>query len=374
MMLNIISYQKVPRRGNAIILANYKVLQLMLQVQFRQKTLLLQFEIKQKSFKNILTIPLNDKSTSLQIEVNSNATIITYLGCLLDQDFIPFYESNSFLQNEISTGMLKFSKDEIKQCQDNKNQMESMLGYKLDNYMIFLLVNDQNQKAQVELKLQIMIDEDKGSGLEIYYILAGAIGSLIFALLLILCVIYLQRKARKINIGTQNNQNLRLNSLKEIINRNLKQDQIPVELYEQIIQEYPGLIEISDCQICLVEFQKQDLVKLTYCLHLFHSICIDEWRKRNQTCPFCREDLTKQKCIQQRHEEQIYQLGVISGEAMQIDEQKLAEFQRREQRLKQQQQTSSPDSANGLQLKESTPSPFLKKDLINQQLCLQIKK
>ncbi|CAD8058124.1 unnamed protein product [Paramecium sonneborni] len=335
---------------------------------------LVQFEMKQQTFKNILTIPLKEKSTSLQIEVNSSARIITYLGCQRDKDYIPFYQSNSFYQNEISSGILKFSKDDIQYCQENTNKIESMLGFNLDNYIILLLVNDQNYNTQVELKLFIESSQEDTSGLEIYYILAGALGALIIALLIIICVIYFQRKARRINTGPQNGQNSGLDSSKRKYNLNFKQDYIPVELYEQIIQEYPGLVEISDCQICLVEFQKQDLVKLTYCLHLFHSTCIDEWRRRNQTCPFCRDDLTKKKRIQQRQEEQIYQLGVISGDAMQIDENKLAEIQKREQRLKQLQQTSSPDSANAAQMKENTPSPFFKGDLVNQQLCLQQEK
>ncbi|CAD8152291.1 unnamed protein product [Paramecium pentaurelia] len=331
---------------------------------------LVHFEMKEQSYKNILTIPLKATLASLEIEVNTNARIKTYLGCQHDKDFIPFYESNSFYQTEISTGTLKFSKDDIQYCLDNTNKIEQTLGFRMENYVILLLVNDQTYKIQVSLKLYIDSKQEDNSGLEIYYILAGALGALIVALLIIICVIYFQRKTRRINNGVQNNLNLRSFSVKGNTNRSLRQDYIPVELYEQIIQEYPGLVEISDCQICLVEFEKQDLVKLTYCLHLFHSTCIDEWRKRNHTCPFCREDLTKQKCIQQKQEDQIYQLGVISGDAMQIDEQKLAEFQRREQRLRHLQQTSSPDSANAIQQKENTPSPFLKGDVITQQLCV----
>ncbi|CAD8143371.1 unnamed protein product [Paramecium octaurelia] len=332
---------------------------------------LVQFELKEKSFKNILTIPLKSNPASLEIEVNTNASIKTYIGCQHDKDFIPFSESNSFYQTEISTGTIRYSKDDIQYCLDNTNKIEQTLGFRMENFVILLLVNDQTYKTQVALKLYISTNQDDTSGLEIYYILAGALGALIIALLIIICVIYFQRKTRRINNGALNNLNLRSFSVKGNTNRSLRQDYIPVELYEQIIQEYPGLVEISDCQICLVEFQKQDLVKLTYCLHLFHSTCIDEWRKRNHTCPFCREDLNKQKRIQQKQEDQIYQLGVISGDAMQIDEQKLAEFQKREQRLKHLQQTSSPDSANAMQQNGNTPSPFLKGDLITQQLCVQ---
>ncbi|CAK81972.1 unnamed protein product (macronuclear) [Paramecium tetraurelia] len=291
-----------------------------------------QFPLKQQPSQIILLFPLRTSFTQLSIEVNSTIAIMAYIGCQFDKNFIPFYQSNSFQQIEISTGIINFKENDIQDCQDTLKQIRQNLGVEMDNYIVLLLVNNQNKDTQVELKLYVDSSNDDDSGLEIYYILAGALGALIVALLIIICVIYFQRKARRINNGVQNSINMR--SLNGIKNKSLRQDNIPVELYEQIIQEYPGLIEISECQICLVEFQKQDLVKLTFCLHLFHSTCIDEWRRRNQTCPFCRENLTKKKALQQRVEEQIYQLGVIQDDAMQIDEQKLAELQKREQRLK----------------------------------------
>ncbi|CAD8141408.1 unnamed protein product [Paramecium octaurelia] len=323
-----------------------------------------QFQMKKQPSQIVLLFPLRTSSTQLSIEVYSNIGIMAYLGCQFDKNFIPFYQSNSFYQIEISTGIINFKQDDIQDCQNNIKLIRQNLGVEMDNYIVLLLVNDQNQDIKVELKLYLDNNNDDDSGLEIYYILAGALGALIVALLIIICVIYFQRKARRINNGVQNTLNLRSVQNNGTKNKGPRQDNIPVELYEQIIQEYPGLVEISECQICLVEFQKQDLVKLTYCLHLFHSTCIDEWRKRNQTCPFCREDLTKKKVIQQRVEEKIYQLGVVQDDAMHIDEHKLAELQKREQRLKKIQQTSSPDSANGISMKENTPSPFLKGDQI----------
>ena len=61
----------------------------------------------------ILIIPLKTSSTSLLIEIHSNTGIIAYLGCQYDKDFIPFYQSNSFYETEISTGIIKLTKDDI---------------------------------------------------------------------------------------------------------------------------------------------------------------------------------------------------------------------------------------------------------------------
>ncbi|KAK7836255.1 ring-h2 finger protein atl18 [Quercus suber] len=47
------------------------------------------------------------------------------------------------------------------------------------------------------------------------------------------------------------------------------------------------------CSICLVEFEKEDVVsQLSRCGHVFHMHCIESWLDRNQfTCPLCRSFL-----------------------------------------------------------------------------------
>ena len=41
------------------------------------------------------------------------------------------------------------------------------------------------------------------------------------------------------------------------------------------------------CAICLCDIEHK--VKLS-CKHIFHKECIEEWQKRSNTCPLCRED------------------------------------------------------------------------------------
>lgn len=47
------------------------------------------------------------------------------------------------------------------------------------------------------------------------------------------------------------------------------------------------------CSICLMEFEKEDLVnKLPRCGHLFHMKCMEKWLDRCRfTCPLCRSML-----------------------------------------------------------------------------------
>ncbi|XP_046560874.1 RING finger protein 44-like [Haliotis rubra] len=47
----------------------------------------------------------------------------------------------------------------------------------------------------------------------------------------------------------------------------------------------------TDCQVCLTAFQPGETLRTLPCLHEYHSECIDEWLKRNATCPICRQDV-----------------------------------------------------------------------------------
>ena len=56
---------------------------------------------------------------------------------------------------------------------------------------------------------------------------------------------------------------------------------------------------VSDCAICLNQFQDGDKVAPLHCSikHVFHTACIQEWLKRSPVCPLCKAqiDPTEQK-------------------------------------------------------------------------------
>ena len=52
----------------------------------------------------------------------------------------------------------------------------------------------------------------------------------------------------------------------------------------------PGSSTI-DCNICLVDFEDGDMVKILQCLHTYHQKCIDEWLAKKSVCPDCKFNL-----------------------------------------------------------------------------------
>lgn len=53
-----------------------------------------------------------------------------------------------------------------------------------------------------------------------------------------------------------------------------------------------GLIEGTDCAVCLSEFQDNESLRLLpKCSHAFHLPCIDTWLKSQSNCPLCRANV-----------------------------------------------------------------------------------
>ncbi|KAG6619258.1 Ras guanine nucleotide exchange factor F [Phytophthora cinnamomi] len=61
---------------------------------------------------------------------------------------------------------------------------------------------------------------------------------------------------------------------------------------EQLNPAEGGSTENDDvCPICLIEFEDGEDVRNLPCKHIFHVACIDEWLKRNTSCPMCKSNV-----------------------------------------------------------------------------------
>ena len=45
----------------------------------------------------------------------------------------------------------------------------------------------------------------------------------------------------------------------------------------------------GECLICLMKFQKDEVVSLINCNHKYHTSCLYTWFERKKTCPICNE-------------------------------------------------------------------------------------
>lgn len=53
-----------------------------------------------------------------------------------------------------------------------------------------------------------------------------------------------------------------------------------------------GLIEGTECSVCLSEFEEDENLRLMpKCNHAFHVQCIDTWLKSHSNCPLCRANI-----------------------------------------------------------------------------------
>lgn len=47
------------------------------------------------------------------------------------------------------------------------------------------------------------------------------------------------------------------------------------------------------CNICLLNINYNDIIRILNCNHLFHIKCIDKWFEQKSSCPLCRNNLYK---------------------------------------------------------------------------------
>lgn len=64
-----------------------------------------------------------------------------------------------------------------------------------------------------------------------------------------------------------------------------------------------GLIEGTECSVCLSEFQEDETLRLLpKCSHAFHISCIDTWLRSHKNCPLCRAPIISGAAVVQPQE------------------------------------------------------------------------
>ena len=47
----------------------------------------------------------------------------------------------------------------------------------------------------------------------------------------------------------------------------------------------------NECSICLENYEVGESISILSCDHFFHTKCLNEWFKKKEVCPLCREEL-----------------------------------------------------------------------------------
>lgn len=68
-------------------------------------------------------------------------------------------------------------------------------------------------------------------------------------------------------------------------------------LLEDITEESINCVynEHADCPVCIEPLDSGEYVSKIPCGHCFHTFCIDQWYKKNQSCPVCRKHFNMNK-------------------------------------------------------------------------------
>lgn len=45
------------------------------------------------------------------------------------------------------------------------------------------------------------------------------------------------------------------------------------------------------CNICLLDINYNDIIRILNCEHFYHANCIDKWFEKKSSCPLCRNNL-----------------------------------------------------------------------------------
>ncbi|CAD8058066.1 unnamed protein product [Paramecium sonneborni] len=105
------------------------------------------------------------------------------------------------------------------------------------------------------------------------------------------CIFRCYKSNRIIQNANLNQNRILINLQTNKANPNFTQEiasLIPSIEYQAIFKKYPQIRDYKECAICLDNFKQEQIVRVTYCQHVFHIKCLDAWMKKNQNCPICR--------------------------------------------------------------------------------------
>lgn len=74
---------------------------------------------------------------------------------------------------------------------------------------------------------------------------------------------------------------------------------MPVIAYSKLLQQYKQNCKVinESCSVCLSDFQADDICRVAKCNHHYHKDCLESWLTKQENCPNCREDLSREALL-----------------------------------------------------------------------------
>lgn len=138
-------------------------------------------------------------------------------------------------------------------------------------------------------------DEDDDSGTDFSPLIIAVIGILASAFILVtyytIISKYCKRRSDETGLEfSENRDQMSANDQAWQLGNNVGLDEALIKSITVCkYKKGDGLVEGTDCSVCLSEFQEHESLRLLpKCNHAFHLPCIDTWLKSHSSCPLCR--------------------------------------------------------------------------------------
>ncbi|CAD8170039.1 unnamed protein product [Paramecium pentaurelia] len=172
----------------------------------------------------------------------------------------------------------------------------------IERYQRLLITVTTQTPALIYISLSLSSTDgnlEMDQSLVIVYVLVSIAIMLLVAWIIIILIRY--RRSSRVqdetntisNSQINNNNNINNRRNKSILNTNLLDQYMPKLQYSQIL-EIPEIQEQDvqeACSVCLIEYQKYCICRLTPCHHIFHPDCLQQWILKHENCPLCRTPL-----------------------------------------------------------------------------------
>ncbi len=137
-------------------------------------------------------------------------------------------------------------------------------------------------------------DSNHNNNIYIYLFLLGVyniystVFAWLFSLSLTCCVLGIINRCENNNFGNNIAKYTILNTIEELTD---------VRIFSELITDNSNRIDTTSCCICIENFTQLDEVRILRCGHFFHTDCIIQWLRKNNACPYCRKDFTKDNLL-----------------------------------------------------------------------------